>query len=189
MLNIHTHTIPTDPSERFVLNCDIGGVPSSVACCSVGLHPWQVDEDWKTRIRQLRHDVLLPNVVAIGECGLDALRGGAADLQVEAFSAQIELAEECHKPLIIHCVRCFDTLIQLHKKYNPQELWIVHGFRGKPQLALQLAKLGMRLSFGLNFNPDTLKAIASAGKPYFLETDDSGASLQDVMEAVGKCLG
>lgn len=107
-------------------------------------------------------------------------------MQIEAFRTQIELSEEYHKPLIIHCVRCFDTLIQLHKKYNPQQQWIVHGFRGKPQLALQLMKHGMQLSFGLNFNPETVKTVIASGASYFLETDDSPVSLQDVMDKVNR---
>ena len=182
MFNVHTHRIPTDSEEQFVLNCNPGAVPLDVKYCSVGLHPWCVDTDWREQVAQLRRDALLPNVVAIGECGLDAMRGIAKSVQIEAFRAQIELSQECRKPLIIHCVRSFDLLFQLHREYSPHESWMVHGFRGKPQLAMQLVGLGIQLSFGLHFNPDTLKMLISSGKSYFLETDDEDVSLREVIE-------
>jgi len=169
--NLHTHTIPSDPDADFILNCDPGAVPSGVRRCSVGLHPWKVGDDWQQQIGQIRSDILLPNVEAIGECGLDALRGPSMPLQIQAFSAQILLAQSAGLPLIIHCVRCFDTLLRLHKKYNPQTLWIVHGFRGKPALAQQLLARGIRLSFGLRYNPASLDLARQSGIPYYFETD------------------
>lgn len=186
MLNIHTHKLPADPSEPFVLNCNIGEVPVSVERCSVGLHPWKVDAEWRDMMPVLRRDVILPNVVAIGECGLDGLRGGDMNMQVDAFCAQIQLSEEVGKPLIIHCVRKFDLLLQLHKKYNPRQLWIVHGFRGKPELAMRLTKAGIRLSFGEKFNPESLKAVVSAGSSFYIETDEADLSLSEVQASVQK---
>ena len=46
-------------------------------------------------------------VVAIGEAGLDTLAESPMDLQKEVFLAQANLAEETHKPLIIHCVKAW----------------------------------------------------------------------------------
>ena len=180
-MNLHTHHLPSDPTEQFILNCNPGSVPADVQRCSVGLHPWDVADDWKKQIERLRLDLQLPNVVAVGECGLDAVKGPDMNLQTEAFSAQILLAEEYGKPLIIHCVRAFDKLLQLHKKYNPQSLWIVHGFRGKPQLAEQLLSSGIRLSFGVHFNTATLAYVRQSGIPFYRETDDEmGVNLRDI---------
>ena len=179
-MNLHTHHRPSDPAEQFILNCYPGTVPADVARCSVGLHPWHVDSMWQQQLELLRHDLQLPNVVAIGECGLDMVKGPELSLQQAAFEAQIQLAEPHRLPLIIHCVRAFDQLLLLHKKYNPQQLWIVHGFRGKPQLAQQLLAHGIRLSFGIHFNPAALELARQSGIPYYRETDDEmGVNLRD----------
>ena len=179
-MTLHTHHRPSDPAEQFILNCYPGTVPADVARCSVGLHPWLVDSMWQQQLELLRHDLQLPNVVAIGECGLDMVNGPEMSLQQAAFEAQIQLAETRRLPLIIHCVRAFDQLLLLHKKYNPQQLWIVHGFRGKPQLAQQLLARGIRLSFGIHFNPAALELARQSGIPYYRETDDEmGVNLRD----------
>lgn len=181
-MNLHTHHRPSDSTEQFILNCYPGAVPADVERCSVGLHPWHVDDTWQQQLEHLRQDLLLPNVVAIGECGLDMVKGPELSLQQAAFEAQILLAESHHLPLIIHCVRAFDQLLQLHKKYNPQQLWIVHGFRGKPQLAQQLLARGIRLSFGVRFNPATLELARQSGIPFYRETDDEmGVNLIDII--------
>ena len=34
--------------------------------------------------------------------------------------------------MVIHCVKAFNELIELKKKYRPQMPWVVHGFRNNP---------------------------------------------------------
>ena len=92
-------------------------------------------------------------VVAIGEAGLDTLAESPMDLQKEVFLAQANLAEETHKPLIIHCVKAWADLIACKKAVKPEMPWIIHGFRGNGELASQLVRLGFYLSFGDRFNP------------------------------------
>lgn len=50
--------------------------------------------------------------------------------------------------------------------------WIIHGFRGKKQLAEQLLDRGFYLSFGARYHPEALHAAWTAGR-LLLETDDS----------------
>ena len=55
-----------------------------------------------------------PKVVAIGECGLDYYRSTNQESRIKqerAFRAQIELAQEVKKPLMIHCRNAFADLI------------------------------------------------------------------------------
>lgn len=163
-----------------MLNCNPGEVRADVQACSVGLHPWDVAADWPDKVDQLRKDALLPNVWAIGECGLDALRGCDMLTQKAAFMAQVEVSEEVGKPVLIHCVRSFDQLLLLHKQCRPRQLWIVHGFRGKPALAQQIMAKGMLLSFGHVFNAETLRMVATSSHPFFLETDYDEIALQSV---------
>jgi TatD DNase family protein len=70
---------------------------------AIGIHPHDAagytpaDDAW------LRELAAHPRVVAIGECGLDYHRNlSPPDAQRRAFDAQIALAVECGKPLVIH---------------------------------------------------------------------------------------
>ena len=110
-----------------------------------------------------------PQVVAIGECGLDRLRGAALEEQQRWFVRQAELAESSGRPLIVHCVKAFDVLIQLHRCLSPRAQWVVHGFRGKPQLAQMLLRAGMHLSFGKNYNEESYRLTPEACRHH--ETD------------------
>ena len=82
---------------------------------SVGIHPHDAALDLD--IDRLRQLALQPKVQAIGETGLDFYRNWSPREKQEAwFSAQIELAIELDKPLIIHSreagAECLQTLIQ-----------------------------------------------------------------------------
>lgn len=74
---------------------------------AVGVHPYDIERFDETLFREyLPH----PKCVAVGECGLDyyRLEGTQEDkervkaAQTEVFKAQIELAKEFQKPLIVH---------------------------------------------------------------------------------------
>lgn len=95
-------------------------------------------------------------VVAIGECGLDYFRIKEEDLEIknkqkEIFLAQVKLAKEVNKPLMIHCRSAFSDLIQLLKE-NKSELnsisGITHFFAGTPAEAKEFLDLGFYFTFG-----------------------------------------
>ncbi len=86
-------------------------------------------------------------VVAIGEAGFDRMRGGDPACQAAVFDFQARLARRVGKPLIIHCVRAYDMLLAAARRHCPDPgMWIVHGFRKKPELARQLLDAGIDLS-------------------------------------------
>lgn len=99
----------------------------------------------------LRH----PAVVAVGECGIDRLRGADEAVQEQWFVRQVQLAEAAGLPVTVHCVKAFDVLLRLHKELRPTTRWTIHGFRGKPALAAQLLAAGFDLSFGRYFNAES----------------------------------
>lgn len=160
--DIHTHT-PGKPHSIYSLMP--GENPDSVSTAegmafSAGIHPWDTDKPGlPERMEILRSLAADPRVVAIGECGLDALRGAPLDIQETIFKEQALLAEETGKPLIIHCVRATDRLLRLHSQLRPHSLWIIHGFRGKPQTAAQLARKGIALSLGKIYNSSVTAAV------------------------------
>lgn len=145
--------------------------------CSVGLHPWFVqDSSWETAWVNLENLAKLPQVVAIGECGLDRQIDLPLAMQIVIFQKQIALAEKLQKPLIIHCVRAFPELIALKKNAKSTIPWIIHGFNKKAELLAQLLKHDFYFSFGaaiLSDRASLIQAIATIpnGK-FLLETDD-----------------
>ena len=94
-----------------------------------------------------------PKVVAIGECGLDyyRLEIDSKNKQKEAFIKQIELATEVKKPLMIHCRKAFDDLIDILKDNNPKLQTIpgiIHFFSGDIVHATRLLDMGFYFTFG-----------------------------------------
>jgi TatD DNase family protein len=155
---------------------------------SYGIHPWHLDEK--------NHDQLIarvieiagnPDVAAIGEAGFDRMKGPSSELQRKTFEEQVVIAEELRKPVVIHCVRAWDELLKVHKKFKPVMPWLVHGFRGKPDLAQQLVLKGMYLSFWFDFvmRPESVPLLKSVPKErIFLETDGAEIDIRDIYKKV-----
>ena len=74
-----------------------------------------------------------------------------------------------HKPLIIHQVKALQEILYLKKKFHPAQPWLIHGFRGKPELAQQLLATGIDLSFGVHYNEEAYALCPKERR--FRETD------------------
>ena len=90
-------------------------------------------------------------VVAIGECGLDYYRATSdkqqetREKQKKAFVAQIQLAHEVEKPLMIHCRNAFADLIAIlteRRGHLPAPFGIIHFFTGAKDDAKARLDLG-----------------------------------------------
>lgn len=183
-LDSHTHNVNHSDGEIAVINRYPGELCPEDKCVSIGLHPWYVDNDWREKIDILRSEAASPSVCVIGECGIDKCVGNDYTRQIEAFRAQVRISEELGKPMIIHCVKAFDDLFAIHKELKPQQKWLIHGFRGKPELARQIMAKGMFVSFGHHYNINSLVFVASNYRNLYLETDDCGLSIRQIYEQV-----
>ena len=181
--DIHTHC--PGASSDAVINLDAGMEMLPGHMYSVGVHPWlsdapDVDELW-SRVQTLaRH----PQVVVIGECGIDKKRGAATYVQMELLRRHAALAEEVGKPLLLHVVGAFPEVIGLRRQIKPVQPWIVHGFRGKPQLADELLRHGFDISLGELFNPLTPKVIPP--DRLYVETDTSSLDIAQIRSMIDK---
>jgi TatD DNase family protein len=157
-----------------------------------GIHPWHLTgESLEKQMEKVRAQSLHENVVAVGEAGFDRLRGPGPDLQREAFEQQAVIAGERSKPLFIHCVRAWDELIASHKRIKPGMPWLVHGFRGKKDLAMQLISRGMYISFWFDFimRPESADLVRKLpANRIFLETDGSGTDIRLIYKKVASDL-
>ena len=70
---------------------------------TVGVHPHHATELSAAVMTELAELALEPQVVAVGECGLDYYRNYSPHAaQREAFHRQLELATRCNKPVFLH---------------------------------------------------------------------------------------
>lgn len=128
----------------------------SDALYSVGWHPWwpACNMDW---VERMASD---SRVVIIGECGIDKLRGvGTVSEQISIVRLHASLSERLHKSLLLHIVGAWNEIIALRGELKPEQPWIIHGFRGKPELAVQLVRAGFSISLGKTYNPATPAVI------------------------------
>lgn len=166
--DIHTHNLKAGPDA--IINLPWRSSLPPEGYFSAGIHPWdtsKVSSEDLAWVESLSKD---PRVVAIGEAGLDALRGASLPEQEAIFRRHVELSERAGKPLIIHAVRTLHHIIRLRKELRPSQRWIIHGFRGKPDLARQLLDAGIDISLGMRFNPDTENIIPA--DRLFRESDE-----------------
>ena len=183
--DIHSHQAPAGKSDQLVIQnfyCQFERVNDGLPC-STGLHPWHLDHySWDREM--LFKYVMQPNVLAIGECGLDKVCKTEWDLQVEAFVQQIKLANESGKALIIQCVRAFDQVIHLLHLNPPEVPVIFHGYSKNPELAVKLLSKGYYLTFGaalLNDHSHAAEVLAATpADQFFLETDDAPVQIEDI---------
>lgn len=188
ILDIHSHRPSLHPAE-VIQNCFPETFsPREGTFYSVGLHPWylnqeSLDSQWESLLAAVRH----PQVLAIGEAGLDKLSIIPFALQQEVFERQIELAETLGLPLVIHAVRAADEVIALKKKHQPRHAWVIHGFRGKREQALQYIRQGFYLSFGERYQEEALRAVPL--DRLFLETDESTVDIHLLYERAAAVLG
>lgn len=156
---------------------------------SAGIHPWHLTQEL---LAEMKTSLILtlthPHVIAIGEAGFDQLRGPSHSVQRSAFIFQSELAEELGKPMIIHCVKGWDTLLKIRKELRPEMKWVIHGFRGNPKLALSLAEAGFWFSLGIKGLADEVLSVIPAQR-LLLETDDSKGNIRDVYKGYGALTG
>jgi TatD DNase family protein len=117
---------------------------------TVGIHPHDANKSTAERLHHLEQLTHHPRVVAIGEIGLDYHYDfSPRATQHEVFIAQLKIADQSKKPIVIHTREAWDdTIALLRIHWSPQHGGIMHCFSGGPQEAQQALDLGFYLSFG-----------------------------------------
>ena len=102
--------------------------------------------DWAAELRALAPYYDDPKVVAVGECGLDYHWPVPKDAQLALFEAELRVALELDKPIIVHDRQAHADVYALLDKYRPKG--IVHCYSGSAEDAVRLAKQGLLIGFG-----------------------------------------
>ena len=155
---------------------------------SIGIHPWYVTaDDIEQQTEWIKYTAINDKrVIAIGECGTDKLCNTDMNLQNEAFCNCITLSEELKLPLIIHSIKTSNEIIRLRKSIKPKQPWIIHGFRGKPEQALQYTSNGFYLSFGKLYNTESIKIIPL--DKLLFETDEYTGNITEIIRSAAETL-
>ena len=138
-VDIHAHQLPQIPGTAIVNRYPDTFVPEAGQWYSVGMHPWHIPTAATPAVRH-EMDILAslaghPQVLAVGEAGLDKLADTPQAVQIEVFEYQARLSMELGKPLVIHLVKSMDELLKLKRQIKPTNPWIIHGFRGYSRAA------------------------------------------------------
>ncbi len=123
---------------------------------SVGFHPLDLKEFNEDRLKEIETLSHHPNVVAIGEIGIDYFYDTSPrEYQKEIFARQIELAVRRDLPIIVHTRDSVQDAIDIvtdHASRNP--LWrsdgkrgVFHCFTGDAAQARHLFSHGFLISF------------------------------------------
>jgi TatD DNase family protein len=191
-IDIHTHNSKSAEGifavENIMAHENMKPKKISARAFTAGIHPWHLNENNREQLLEyVRNIAGNPDLIAFGEAGFDKLRGPSIELQKSTFTEQVKIAGENQKPLVIHCVRSWDELLAAHKNLKPLTPWLVHGFRGKKELALQLIKRGMYLSFWFDFvmRPESADLLRFLPKErIFLETDGADVDIREIYRKV-----
>lgn len=185
-LDIHTHH--PAPQPYGVVSATLEDFnPVEGQRYSLGVHPWTVKAVpdrafWEEFERKASH----PSVVAIGECGIDRIKGAPLFIQMIVFKQQILISEKLGKPMVIHDVKAHDQILGMRKDGDLRQNWVIHGFRGKPTIGKMYTDAGIYLSFGEKYNPETLKSMPRG--LILSETDESSLTIQEVISNLSATL-
>ena len=167
-----------------VINCAVN-IPSSIEStklskkypyikASIGLHPQELSTFPTDYLVQIANLASNPNVVAIGEIGLDYHYDDCASrtTQIRIFEEQIELANKLNLPIIVHDRDAHADTLDLLTKHKPKG--IVHCFSGSVEMAQEIIRIGMCIGGAVTFKNAKKPALVAQNIPLskiVLETD------------------
>lgn len=151
----------------------------SAVSAAVGVHPSRVAEtpNPEAEMRTLARLATAPEVMAIGEVGLDDQHGGPEGLAAQRrfFEGCLDLARDRRLPLVLHVVGAHEDALRHLRPRAPLPA-VVHYFVGDARLAERYLELGCLISVGKPVTRPAESALreAAAAIPLdrlLLETD------------------
>lgn len=145
----------------------------------LGLHPEEVKADWQAVLEQIKPRLSDPQVIAIGEVGLDFYWSREFEqAQLAAFEEQVRWSVELQLPLMIHCRKAQHEMVAILKRYKDDLAGgVFHCFTGNEQEAKELLQferfvlgIGGVLTFKKSHLPEVLPACVPLDR-IVLETD------------------
>lgn len=177
-------------SKVFIPAVDLPSVDSVLAVCGrypgyaypmIGLHPEEVKADWRSVLARMKPRLDEPSspFIAVGEVGLDYYWSREFEQeQLEAFEKQVRWSVEYRLPLMIHCRKGQNEMVNMLRRYEGElPGGVFHCFTGNEREAAELLRfdnfmlgIGGVLTFKKSRLPETLAAAVPLSR-IVLETD------------------
>jgi TatD DNase family protein len=158
--------------------------PRLAIYASAGIHPSEAGHADEAALGKLRDLAAQERVIAIGEIGLDYyhVENPEIDVQKAAFRAQMRIAAEARKPILLHCRTselatpaakekygaadaADDLLTMLETEWAPHGLpGVMHCFSGSVDDAKRALAIGFYLSFAGNLTYPRFTSIRDAAQ-------------------------
>ena len=171
-VNIHTHQCRT----------------TETTIRTVGIHPYDAAKADEGLVAEL--ELGAAEADAVGEIGLDFAVDADRDTQRVLFARQLAIAERLHKPIVVHCVRAFEPVMDMLRDIRVPAV-IFHGFIGSAEQAQRAIERGYYLSFGERTlrSPKSIEALRSIPLArVFVETDDSPTPIEELYDRIAALL-
>ena len=178
-----------------------------IRAVALGIHPWYAEQASDNVLHELALHLAQQPALLVGEIGLDfydkTQPPECRAAQIQAFQAQLALAQQHRRPIILHNLRATAAVIQAIQSAKFTCGGIAHAFSGSLEEARLLMQRGFKIGIGsLLLNPRAKKArIAAAQLPLdalLLETDspfgqpekqNTPANVQRIAEMVAQLRG
>lgn len=190
-IDIHTHHSSRPHSLR---NYNFQEPFQDNLIYSVGLHPWDLKDTIENDLNMIKVSELAikPNVIAIGETGVDRVIDMAIGEQKRVFMFHLHLAIKLNKPLIVHCVRAYSDFLEIFKKEKLSVPVIFHDYQGNFEEVRKLMQYPCYFSFGQSlFHSEKVMNVLKLlpEDRFFLETDDQETfSIDMIYQKAGEIL-
>lgn len=101
---------------------------------TAGCHPHQAESFTTDHLQQITHFARIPQMVAVGECGLDYNRNFSdRAVQRDVFAMQLDLAIELQLPVLLHEREAHDDFMAILAPRLPRlKQAVIHCFTGSP---------------------------------------------------------
>ena len=177
--NVCQFIVPTAEHADWANALALLGQPE-IRAVALGIHPWYAEQASDGVLHELALHLAQKPALLVGEIGLDFYDKTQSPerraAQIQAFCAQLSLAQQYRRPIILHNLRATAAIVQAIQSAKFTQGGIAHAFSGSLEEAQLLIKHGFKIGIGsLLLNPRAKKArIAAAQLPLntlLLETD------------------
>ena len=113
---------------------------------TAGVHPHHASELDPASLAALVELARIPEVVAVGECGLDYFRNfSPRAAQQQAFHRQLELAAQVGKPVFLHQRDAHDDFLAILREHAASWRGVAHCFTGSGEELQSYLQLGLSI--------------------------------------------
>jgi TatD DNase family protein len=141
-------TVATDPADARAAVA-VARRHASVVGCTAGLHPHDASAWRDDSAETLRVLLAEPEVVAVGETGLDFhYDHSSREVQRAVFEAQLDLAAEAGLPVVVHSRDADDAMRDTLRARGGDVRGVLHCFTGGDELLDAGLEAGWWVSFG-----------------------------------------